>query len=95
MEKINIYKQAPELIDGLLEIVNSAQKMLLKIKYLECVNKPTKLQLNFMNFFNISYRETTSREEADRLIKLKGRQLLNSLKKIHANDSKRGKNDDH
>ena len=92
MEKINLYKQETDLIDGLLAIVNSAKKILLAIKYSN-IDKPTKDQLHYMNFFNIPYTANTSREQAEQLIELKNEQLLNSLKDIRAGGSKGGKND--
>jgi len=92
MEKINLYKQEPDLIDGLLAIVNSAKKLLLTIKYSN-IDKPTKEQLHFMNFFDIPYTANTSREQAEQFIELKSWQMLNSLRKINANGSKGGKND--
>ena len=79
MEKINLYKQEPDLIDGLLAIVDSAKSILLNIKYSKYASEPTKKQVNLMNLFGIPLTAAASREQAQHLIDCKSQQILISI----------------
>jgi hypothetical protein len=79
MEKINLYEQELDLIDGLLAITDSARRILLAIKYSKSVSEPTTEQLSLMGLLGISGFAVDTREKAQQMIDSRTQQILTSI----------------
>jgi len=79
MEKINLYEQEPDLIDGLLAITDSARRILLAMKYSKSVSEPTTEQLSLMSLLGISGFAVDTREKAQQMIDSRTQQILTSI----------------
>jgi len=79
MEKINLYEQEPDLIDGLLAITDSARRILLAMKYSKSVSEPTTEQLSLMSLLGVSGFVVDTREKAQQLIDWKTQRILTSI----------------
>jgi hypothetical protein len=88
MEKINLYEQEPDLIDGLLAITDSARRILLAMKYSKSFSEPTTEQLSLMSLLGISGCAASTRQEAQQLIDSRTLQILTSIaEELTANGS--------